>query len=145
MYRFVTEGDESIPRDANSGQQGASAGGENAASAPADPNLYQKCYDYYMNFYRYVLLDYRYFCIGCLLKFCHISTKSRWAIVIVKMRCQCRAKYGVVDESPAAPTKDSDDNKKDGDAGENKSSAALSALGSYGSDSDSETDGKDND
>ena len=61
------------------------------------------------------------------------------------MHCPCRAKYGVVDESPAAPTKDSDDNKKDGDAGENKSSAALSALGSYGSDSDSETDGKDND
>ena len=55
MYRFVTEGDESIPRDAEAGQQGATAGGENAAPAPADPNLYQKCYDYYMNFYRYVL------------------------------------------------------------------------------------------
>ena len=54
MYRFVTEGDESIPRDAEAGQQGATAGAENAAPAPADPNLYQKCYDYYMNFYRYV-------------------------------------------------------------------------------------------
>ena len=51
MCRFVTEGDESIPRDAGAGQQAATAGGENAA--PADPNLYQKCYDYYMNFYRY--------------------------------------------------------------------------------------------
>ena len=50
-----------------------------------------------------------------------------------------------MDESPAPPTKESDDSKKDGDASENKSSAALSALGSYGSDSDSETDGKDND
>ena len=54
MCRFVTEGDVSISRDADAGQQGASAGGENAASASADPNLYQKCYDYYMNFYRYV-------------------------------------------------------------------------------------------
>ena len=61
------------------------------------------------------------------------------------MLCQCRAKYGVVDEAPAAPTKDSDESNKDSTASENKSSAALSALGGYGSDSDSETDGKDDD
>ena len=49
-----------------------------------------------------------------------------------------------MDESPAPPTKDSDESNKDGNVSENKSSAALSALGGYGSDSDSETDGIDN-
>ena len=44
--RFVTDGDKSNPRETET------AGGENSASA--DPNLYQKCYDYYMNFYKYV-------------------------------------------------------------------------------------------
>ena len=61
------------------------------------------------------------------------------------MHCQCRAKYGVLDGSPAAPTKDGDESNKDGNASEKKSSAALSALGGYGSDSDSETHGKDDD
>ena len=57
VNRFVSDGDESNPRDAAPGQQEAVAGGENASSAPAaDPNLYQKCYDYYMNFYRGVSL-----------------------------------------------------------------------------------------
>lgn len=54
IRRFVSDGDESNPRDAEAGQQEGITGGENAASAPADPNLYQKCYDYYMNFYKCV-------------------------------------------------------------------------------------------
>jgi len=97
VNRFVTDGDESNSRDAEAGQQEAVAGGENAAAAPtADPNLYQKCYDYYAKFYR--------------------------------------AKYGVVDEAAAAPAEN-----KDSNASEKKSSAALSALGGYGTDSDSDS------
>ena len=57
VHRFVTDGDESNSRDAEAGQQEAVPGGENAAAAPtADPNLYQKCYDYYAKFYRGVSL-----------------------------------------------------------------------------------------
>ena len=57
VNRFVSDGDESNTRDAVPGQQEAVAGGESVAStSAADPNLYQKCYDYYMNFYRGVSL-----------------------------------------------------------------------------------------
>ena len=55
IRRFVSDGDESNTRDAAPGQQEAVAGGESVAStSAADPNLYQKCYDYYMNFYKCV-------------------------------------------------------------------------------------------
>ena len=48
--------------------------------------------------------------------------------------CQYRAKYGVVDEAAAAPAEN-----KASNASEKKSSAALSALGGYGTDSDSDS------
>ena len=56
-------------------------------------------------------------------------------LCFVRPPCQCRAKYGVVEQAPAEASKDSNDSNKD----ENKSSAALSALGGYGSDSDSDS------
>lgn len=60
-------------------------------------------------------------------------------IYVLTKRCPCRAKYGVVEDPPAAPSKDNNDSNKDTNASENKSSAALSALGGYGSDSDSDS------
>ena len=46
LHRFVTDGDERSAGEAEAAAQ------EEAPAA--DPNLYQKCYDYYMNFYRNV-------------------------------------------------------------------------------------------
>ena len=43
-----------------------------------------------------------------------------------------------MEKAPEAPSKDSNDGNKEDNAGVNKSSAALSALGGYGSDSDSD-------
>ena len=44
LHRFVTDGDERSAGEAEAAAQ------EEAPAA--DPNLYQKCYDYYINFYR---------------------------------------------------------------------------------------------